>query len=173
MREPKFTKCRECGAKIGKQNTSGYCHPCAMKENGKRRSEENASYQKIVLACREAGYDVAEKVRQFLDEQRRESEASLAEICGERVIAKLPPNLQQFDIERLWRFEEYVVSLPTIAVEIKHGLLNLAYRNHTGQNHSAEDIRRHFESAVHRQHPDIQVEWVAELHPEKPNQETA
>jgi hypothetical protein len=131
-----------------------------MREAGRRRREENANFKKIVQACREAGHGVAARIREFLDEERWQSDASLAALIGERIRVRLPANLQQIDIERLWRFEKYVVSLPVIAVEARNGLVNLAYFNHHGQDHPAEEIKRHFESAVHRSHPDINVEWL-------------
>lgn len=144
-----------------------------MREFGRRRREENAHFKSIVQACRDAGGVVEERVRELLDEERWQSDAQLAAMIGERISARLPANLQKDDIERMWRFEQYFFSLPVLAVEVTDGLVNLAYRNGLGQNYSVEDIKRLFEAAIHRPHPEAKVEWVIEAEPEKSNQETS
>jgi hypothetical protein len=60
----------------------------------------------------------------------------------------------------MWRFEHYAVSLPALAVEARDGLVKLAYRTPSEPAHSVEEIKRHFESAIHREHSEIKVEWL-------------
>jgi hypothetical protein len=60
----------------------------------------------------------------------------------------------------MWRFEQYAASLPALAVYTRNGLVSLAFRSPSGLNHSMEEIKRHFESAIHRKHPETKVEWL-------------
>jgi hypothetical protein len=135
-----------------------------MSEMGRRKAEDNTNFKKIVQACREAGPFVTERLRELLEEEKRASEESFAaqraELSGAWVTAKLPANLTQREIERAWRFEQYVTTLPVIAVSACDGVVNFAYFTFTGQEHTAEGIKRHFESAIHRAHPEINVEWL-------------
>ena len=70
---------------------------------------------------------VAERVPEFLDEGKWKSDAALAAMIGERISARVPASLQKGDIKRLWQFEQYLLRLPVLAVEVTDGLLSLAY----------------------------------------------
>src|ERR1035437_8226475 len=106
MRRRKFAKCRGCGGRDGYQSNSGFCRACAMREAGRRKAEENAAFKAIVHACQDAGNAVDVRVRLFLEEEQWQSDVSLAATMGGRISAKLPANLRQVDIERMWRFEQ-------------------------------------------------------------------
>lgn len=167
--------CRTCGKKLGAGNRSGYCHPCAMKESGRNRAQDNANFTRLLYACREAGPTATERLRELLEEEKqamdRSFAATRAELSGASLTAKLSVNLTQQDIESAWRFEQYATNLPVIAVDAKDGVLKLAYHTQTGQELTVDDIKRHFESAIRRHHPDAQIEWLyTRPDLQKPNQ---
>jgi hypothetical protein len=135
-----------------------------MKESGRKRAEDNANFTRLLYACQEAGPTATERLRELLDEERRAMDQSFAatraELSGASLTAQLTVNLTREDIERAWRFEQYATELPVIAVEAKDGVLKLAYYTRTGQELTVDDIKRHFQSAIKRRHPDAQVEWL-------------
>jgi hypothetical protein len=132
-----------------------------MKEMGKQRAQDNADFKRIMEACQQASADVRARVRADLDEQRRESDVGIAEVIGTLVTARLHPSLQKQDIDSLWRQEQHITSLPPLAIEVNNGVVKLAYYNGLQQNHSREDVRRHFQWAVCRHYPDAHVEWLS------------
>lgn len=131
------------------------------------RSEEAANYERIVRACNDAGHVVTNRVREFLNRQIWQRDQALAKKLGRRLIPKLPETLQPSQIEALWQMQQYVVNLPAIAVEVRGGLFRISYFDDAGQDHPPEEIKRHFESAIHRTYPGMQIKWLPD--PEKSN----
>lgn len=131
-----------------------------MKEAGRTRAQNNANFKRTMQACKEASSDVRARVRATLDEERRESDVAIAKQIGETLTARLPRTFQEQDIDRLWREEQYVAKLPPLAIEVSDGVARLAYSNSWQQNHSRGDIKRHFQWAVYRHHPNVDVEWL-------------
>jgi hypothetical protein len=136
----------------------------------KLRKEENAAFRKVVQAYREAGPAVAARVRLFLEQEHWQCESLLAAMIGTGMKARLSATLPADEIERMWQNERYAVSLSALAVEAQDGQINLAYRNHVGQTHSVKKIKRHFESAIQKEHPEIKVEWLRKTPPARVNQ---
>jgi hypothetical protein len=156
-----FQNCTNCGARLGAGNHSGHCRPCAMKEMGRRHAQDNADFKRIMEACQGASHEVRGRVRAELNEEHRESEVGVAELIGVPVSARVHPRLQKQEIDGLWREEQYLTALPPLAIQVSNGVVKVAYHNSWHQNHSREDIRRHFEWAVCRRHPDMRVEWLS------------
>jgi len=147
---------------LSKWNTSGRCRACSARRMWKRRRDEDAEFAKLVQACKEARGQAVGRLRAFLNEQKSAWEIHLAKEWGTRVMAKLSTQLPEAELERLWCREQHRNRLPDVAIETQGMHTCLAYTNAFDQDFSAEDIKRHFESAVRREHPNLTVQWIDE-----------
>lgn len=158
-----FTHCQVCGVRLGKQNTSGRCRGCAMREHGSRRREEGIQFRRLVQACKEAGWGVASRLREFLNDQHRLENLEMARLLTPSLTAKLPVRLNETTLDRLWRFEQYMVSLPEVAFQVVGDHVHLAFLSSPFLENQADEIKRHFEAALRRDYPTLSVSWAAPL----------
>ena len=117
--------------------------------------DQEAKFKALVRACQEAGSDPVASLRVELNAAVRRRNIEFARTSGMRVMATLNAPLDKDTLERLWYREQLRTSLPDVAFEISDKRVQLAYKNDMFQNHSTEDIKRHFESAIrHQRTPD-------------------
>jgi tetratricopeptide (TPR) repeat protein len=156
-----FTLCVKCGAHLGKGNTSGHCRRCGARQGRLRERELDAAVGRLVHACREAGDIVTGRLRGILIEQRRQLDVAFAQY-EKPISARLSVSINASALDGLWRREQYMMSLPPLWIAVQGQLVHLRFLNAPFQCHTVDDIRRHFESAIHREHPDLSVEWLDE-----------
>lgn len=162
MRHEKFTACTKCGAPLGKGNTSGHCRRCSMRETVRRRRQDDAELAKLVQACDRAGWAVKGRLRNALNEEKRRTDIAFARELGTALTARLSLVLTPEQLDRVWRTEQHRSQLPPLALEAASGRVCLRFCNEFYQNHSAAEIRSHFETAVRTECPDLTVEWIDE-----------
>lgn len=159
-----FTVCQRCGAALGKQNRSGHCRLCAMRDAGRRRREENMQYAKMVEACRRACPEAIARFRVFLDEWQRERERLLhleeASLLGWKLAADLTPPLPTSVVDRLWQREQWRCRPPDATFEVQKERTYVYYQSGLDQEISAKDVQQRFEAALRREYPDISITWA-------------
>jgi hypothetical protein len=131
-----------------------------MREHGARRREEGVKFRRLVQACQEAGWDVAWRLREFLNEAHRQDNITLAELLTPRLTAKLPVHLDETTLDRLWRFEQHLVSLPEVAFRVDRNTVHLGFISNLFYDQREDEIKRHFEAALHRDFPEMSVSWA-------------
>jgi hypothetical protein len=118
--------------------------------------------ERLVLACREAGDVVTGRLCSILNEKTRRLDVTFARHLGKPFSARLSVFIDASAVDGSWRREQYMTSLPPLWIEVQGQVVHLRFLNAPLQCHAVDDIRRHFESAMRREHPDVSVEWLDE-----------
>jgi hypothetical protein len=118
--------------------------------------------ERLVLACREAGDIVTGRLCNILNEKRRQFDVTFARYLEKPFSARLSVSIDAVALDGLWRREQNTTSLPPLWIEVQGQVVHLRFLNAPLQCHTVDDIRRHFESAIRREHPDVSVKWLDE-----------
>lgn len=158
MPSSNFVRCKNCNAHLGKQNTSGFCRTCAMRDNWRRRHEEDASYMKLLEACRAANPVAVMRFHEWLNDREQSQREQLAIYLGTKFAVRFSKQVSAAEAKRAWRREQNASLLPDLAIVAHEDYFQVVFFNNSGQTFSA-DIKSRFESAVQRDFPGVTVQW--------------